>query len=189
MDVFVLTIFLMEIRLQCGFVGRGLDQVSDGLGSGSTNQTWFGLQAALVAFANLSKLLWGATPEIAEHRKSLRDLLNVQNDSPLRSPGVRNDFEHFDERIERWAKTTDFKMYFGRNIGPDDWVVSYPEGAPPDRQFGHFNPASMIVTFWNRSVDLKRLSAESARIDRGCSGLSAMPHRELSLLWHQVQAS
>ena len=82
-------------------------------------RTWFAVQGVLTAAANLSKLLWGSgdKPGAQASRAPLRSSVGVTNDSPLRSPKVRNHFEHIDERIERKFTALGPTLYVGRNMG------------------------------------------------------------------------
>ena len=56
----------------------------------------------LNAGANISKAFWGSGGKLAVERKPLRDSIGIDDKSPLRAVTMRNNFEHFDERIDRW---------------------------------------------------------------------------------------
>src|SRR5437764_5751138 len=120
-DQFVRRLFRDEIEMQCKFVLLGavrLDQAEAELTASPSTQEewmagkrrnpsepltriWLALQDILVSAANISKLLWGRPGGRAAEREDLRSLLRISDSSPLRSPDLRNDFEDFDERIER----------------------------------------------------------------------------------------
>jgi hypothetical protein len=162
-DDHLLNIFQGELETQCQFILLGAKQVNAALKSYEQRIVWFGLQGILVSAANASKLLWGSRKEpVLEARRPLRESVHVADDSPLSSRKLRNDFEHFDERLERWFAESESHGYLGRNIGPPDAIL-IEDKAPAD-QFGHFDPSTGIVTFWERSRSLNEVVKEADRI-------------------------
>jgi hypothetical protein len=136
----------------------------------SMARKWLALQSILVSAANISKLLWGSRGEGSTERQKarapLRELLEVEQDSPLYDLRLRNDFEHFDERLERWlSKATGQQVpYVGRNIWHAPEGVTMIAGEAEHRRFGHYDPVTATVSFWTHSVDLRSLIAEVDRI-------------------------
>jgi hypothetical protein len=115
-----------------------------GPGVAMMTEIWFALQIILVAAANISKMLWGTRRAGEEDREELRSRLGVLESSPMESPSLRNDFEHFDERLTGWGKKQKgSRTFVGRNIWhePDNAVPIIPD-EPPNRRFGHFDPVS-----------------------------------------------
>jgi len=169
MDDHLLGIFQAELRTQCDFVIRGAHQVNAALKDPDTSGIWFGLQAILISASNASKLLWGAgstdreAAELRERRARLRASVGITDESPLNSRRVRNSFEHFDDRIEKWFAKDERHIYLGRNIGPPNMI--HIEGQEPTH-FGHFDPATSIVTFWDRSAELNPIVREAEEILR-----------------------
>lgn len=166
--------FLFEIEMQCQFVLFGAEQLAAAEAESekewknpeqrfaalqSVPRTWFALQNILVSAANISKLIWGSGRQDAD-RPELRDLLGIDKSSCLYSPDLRNDFEHFDERLERWAAEAQEKgrfMLMSRNIGP------FPGMAEDDR-FGHYEPRTGEVTFWRNLESIPEIVAEVQRL-------------------------
>lgn len=134
--------------------------------------TFIALQNFLVASANLSKLFWGSGGRKEAERAPLRDSLEVAIDSPLRDPDLRNDFEHFDQRVEQWFERSEHRNYLGRLIGPYSAVAGMVAG---DR-FQHFDPQTTEATFWDHSVKLQDLLAEIQRILPVAMVESVKPH-------------
>jgi hypothetical protein len=160
----LLRIFQGELETQCEFIVMGAGQVDASLQTSNPmnfTAVWFGLQGILVSAANASKLLWGSRVRVREERRTLRHSVEVTDNSPLNSRRLRNDFEHFDERIEEWFATSKNHNYFGRSIGRNAIFV---EGAPPTDAFGNFDPPTATVTFWERSASLKEVVEEAQRI-------------------------
>jgi len=98
METFVLRILQGQVELQCKAVVSAAAELDDALQlqHPDIDGVFIALQGILVAAANLSKLLWGSAGRKAVERTRLRDSLGVPDDSPLKDPELRNDFEHFD---------------------------------------------------------------------------------------------
>jgi hypothetical protein len=157
------SIYEGELRTQCEFIMHGAREVNRALVRDDRTAIWFGLQGILIAASNASKLLWGSRKiDMIEARRSLRERAQVTESSPLNSRDLRNDFEHFDERLERWFAKGDNRIYFGRRIGK---VTVRVEGEPfsPDH-FAQYQPDTGIVTFWERTAELRPIVAEAHRI-------------------------
>lgn len=194
MDKFILRIFQQEATTQCQFVvlaaselnyANWLSEASFAPDADPNDVTlrpgyyqpriWFSVQNILVSSANLSKLLWGsgrngpdARAEAEAGRHELRESLQVEDDSPLKSTTVRNRFEHFDQRLEKWRQGGG-QIFIGRNIGDPNAVHTPSE---PDR-FGHYDPATGIVTILGETSVLPDLVAEAQRILPLASTLSS----------------
>lgn len=147
-----------EVELQAFCMLRAVRLIDWAVEDQDQVGVWFGVHAALSAAASLSKLLWGAKDQAL--RETLRDRLGVEDDSPLRPRHVRNSFEHIDERIDYWARTTTTVTLFGRGIG----------GQPEKDQFGHYDQHRKVVAFWDESVDLAEIADEASRLVKRTSG-------------------
>lgn len=84
----------------------------------------------------------------------------MANDSPLRDPDLRNDFEHFDERVELWFATSEHRNFLGRMIG----IAALSVGMATSDRFQQFDPLTAVATFWDHSVELNRVMEEVNRI-------------------------
>jgi hypothetical protein len=151
--------------MQCRFIidaARELANVSDKdlvPGFGLTDPYWEPIQTILVSAANLSKMFWGDKPTAAARRRPLRRSLRVTKRSPLYSRALRNHFEHFDEKLEGWFRSTPHGNYAGRNVSP---TKEFSLGQT--KRFAHYDPDTGKVTFWGHSMVLDRLVQEAARI-------------------------
>lgn len=92
---------------------------------------WLSTESFLITVANISKILWPSPPigselppEVSSRREALRELLSVDDSSPLKQKKFRNHFEHYDFRIEKYAKDYEDITIVDSNIGPIDSVVS-----------------------------------------------------------------
>lgn len=123
---------------------------------------WFVLLGILIAAANLQKLFWGSGGKKKGQRQALRELLEVSDDSCLHDPDLRNDFEHFDERIEGRIAKQGQTGYIARNIGPigEDFL----SGEESHARFGHYDPETGDLSFWAHSVNVFEIVEEASRI-------------------------
>jgi hypothetical protein len=132
------------------------------LGNEEDNEIfWYSMQAFLSAVANVSKLLWGSGTseakgrEAKERRRPLRESLNVDDDSPLKSRAFRNHFDHFDERLEKQFHDWATEGYVG---GISDTFV----GDIDDLDIGHlalrnFDTTTKTLTFRGEKLPLAPL--------------------------------
>src|SRR5450631_2177877 len=91
--------FQSQVALQCSFLLLAAEDLNRGLKQRNISYVFYALQNLLNAGANISKALWGQGGKLAIERKPLRDSIGVDDTSPLREVTMRNNFEHFDERI------------------------------------------------------------------------------------------
>ena len=87
---------------QCQFMLKANGEVNAALDRLDTQGVFYAIQTLLSAAANISKALWGEGGRLAASRKVLRDRINIYDTSALKSVTMRNNFDHFDERLERW---------------------------------------------------------------------------------------
>lgn len=77
------------------------------------------IQQFLVAAVNVSKMLYGGSEFAPTRPAVMRDLVGPLSESSLlKDRTLRNFFEHFDERLDRWAVNAP-----SRDIDVDDYVV------------------------------------------------------------------
>lgn len=123
-------------------------------------RTWFPIQALLTAAANISKALWGKSPSCASQREPLRAALGIDESSPLRSRLVRNQFEHYDEKVDEWWMSSPSRIQVDLSFG--DWSVG--SNIPDDHVFRTFDPATGDVVFWGERYNITDVVAAVQRI-------------------------
>lgn len=129
-----------------GFDGAAMDE--------NAIRRWYALQAFLAASANVSKLLWPDPKGDAQRGKDLRDLLSVPDSSPLAPPRIlRNHFEHLDERLDRWAKTSQRKNLLFRSFGYPGAIV----GLDLEDYVAYYDTSNHTVTFLGDPQPIKPL--------------------------------
>lgn len=104
----LLRAFQLQVAFQCRAVSTAAADINTAisrLNAGDMTampHLWIGIQNLLNAAANVSKACWGQGGKLSKERKPLRDSLGVKASSPIRKTGLRNNFEHFDERLDDW---------------------------------------------------------------------------------------
>ncbi|MCB0994929.1 MAG: hypothetical protein KDB21_07545 [Acidimicrobiales bacterium] len=158
MDENVMRVFAAELELQCRMIQMGAAGLNHALQAGDGLGVWFYLQSILVSAANVSKIVTG------KGRDRLRERLRLDVATlAITTRSVRNDFEHFDERIEKWYGPEGGQIYVGRYVGPPDALrITAPHR--PDRLFHRFDPSSNLVSFWDNEVDVQQLVTEAEMI-------------------------
>jgi hypothetical protein len=153
MEPHLLGIFQLQVAAQCRFLLRAAHEINAALTNGDVEGVFYGLQNFLSSGANISKALWGPGGRFAEQRKPLRDSICIADDSPLRQVTMRNNFEHFDERIDKWWEESTRHNFLDTHIG----VV---EGFEDIDRFRQFDPRSGELSFWGQRFNLQELVNE-----------------------------
>jgi hypothetical protein len=114
----------------------------------SIDRFWLAVESFLISVANISKILWPSAPlgsELSNRRGDLRLYLSIDDNSPLKSRTFRNHFEHYDSRIEEWAKDYGDKIIIYSNIGPIQQVIT---GLNKNNLFyiRNFDPYKFVLT-------------------------------------------
>jgi hypothetical protein len=123
---------------------------------------WLSLQALLGAIGNVSKLLWPQRAKSSTRGRALREMLEVNQASPLKNRQLRNDFEHVDERFEEWiAKPSRFGILID-TLGPPRPVGILEE----TDSFRQLDPKTMVAYFWTQPFELPVAMSEVSRLAR-----------------------
>ena len=105
-------------------------------------------------------------------RRPLRDSIGVTDASPLRSVRMRNNFEHFDERLDRWWRESPAHVMCDMNIGPSGGFAQFE----PHEMFRSFDPVTAQLEFWGESFNVRELIAEIERILPKLREEASKPH-------------
>lgn len=162
MEPLLLQVFQHQVLTQCEFILLAAEEVQAALQADDTTRVFYGLQNVLNAAANVSKALWGQRGKRAAQRQELRASLGIADDSPLRGVLMRNNFEHFDERVDVWWRTSKRHIYIDGNIGAK---ATMPASETVEL-FRHFDPATTILYFWNQEFHITAILAEVSTILR-----------------------
>lgn len=182
MDLLLLRVFQQQARDQCMFALAGasvMDQAGPSMtrDDGQRDRFWIGCQMVVGGAGNLSKLLWGDgrnRAKVATARQPLRDSLGVDDSSPLYELGMRNHFEHFDERIDKWWADSSTHNYFDRSVFSPHMI----QGMDQAEFFRVYDPSAQVLRFWGDSYPLREVVAECQRILPTATAEAAKPHWE-----------
>ncbi len=82
---------------------------------------------------------------------------------------MRNHFEHYDERLDDWWKTSEAHNHADMNIG----TIT---GLDPKDSFRALDPKTMEAIFWGERFDLRSIVAEAERILPIATAEASKPH-------------
>lgn len=145
MDLMLMRLHQQQIEHQCRAALLALGIAQEGLDADDQHVFWASIQNFLTAAANISKTLWGAGRKGADARSVLRQSLKVKEGSPLASTDLRNHLEHFDERLDRWHKTSERHNFVDFAIGPRGQTVV---GVEEKDMFRQYDPETGDIIFW-----------------------------------------
>lgn len=177
MDLMLLRIFQRQVADQCRLVQESVAVIDDAVTVGDQDRLWIGCQMFVVGAGNVSKVLWGQGParaKVAPRRQPLRDSLGVSDSSPLFEVRIRNNFEHYDERIDEWWRRSKSHNHLDRMIGSPSMVA----GLDDIDRFRVYDPATAQIFFWGEPFDLRPIADECTRIGPVAEREADKPHWE-----------
>jgi hypothetical protein len=174
MDLMLLRTFQRQTALQCKYLLVAAAEINVALKERNIERVFYGLQNFLNAGANISKSLWGGGGRLATERKPLRDSIGVDDTSPLREVTMRNNFEHLDERLDRWWKESKAHNHIDLIVGPKNTIA----GAAETDKFRHFDPTTTDLVFWGQEFNLQQIVTEVQRILPKLEEEANKPHWE-----------
>ena len=151
------TIFVGD-PLSAGTMGPLLPRKDIGI-----EHVFYCVQNMLNGAANMSKAFWGSGGKRATERNPLRDFFAVTDTSPLREVNMRNNFEHFDDRVDEWFQSTKTRHFIDMNFGPFHKMMT---GIDANDFFHNYDPENHDLYFWGETFNLNRLFAEVERVRR-----------------------
>jgi hypothetical protein len=157
MDRYALAVFLSEARRQATHTELAAADLARAAKDGDDDRLWYSIHALLIALGNLSKLMWPSRNGDRERGLILRALLNVAEDSPLKSRHFRGHWEHYDERLDRWARKA-------RRQPPDDFIG--PLSRFPNRNLfiRAYDPKKQSLRFRGQFFELAPILSSVGRL-------------------------
>ncbi|MBB5217181.1 hypothetical protein [Parapusillimonas granuli] len=131
------------------------------VGAMETAEVFRNIHSMLTHTANISRLLWPGNKQKSARKQraeALRLLLDLPADDHLLSDRtLRDDLEHFDERLDRWTTSSD--------AAPDYWQDCIGSWDVPHQQYGvkernvmrHFDPSTQIFRFQGRPWNIPEM--------------------------------
>lgn len=165
MDSMLKKLFLQQIATQCQMTMVYAQQIDAAMER--TPQEfqedpmpfWAAIQGLLTAVANISKACWGQGGMLADQRKPVRDALEIPDDSPIRETSMRNDFDHFDERLDRWWDTSEKRVHIDLCIGEPMF-----SGIGDRDIFRWYENHTGTLVFWGDRYELVPIMTEINRL-------------------------
>jgi hypothetical protein len=147
-----------EVLNQWDYAMRGFATMNHALQQRDQPTFWWAMDAALGALGNISKVFFppGSRSQTKRRGRQLRETFGVQDDSLLADRALRDAFEHFDERIDRWFRDSPRRNFADRLIGPAGMI----QGIDPGDMFRHLNPDTKAVRVVGDELDLQALVDE-----------------------------
>lgn len=160
-DPHLVWMFEQELLHQWDHTVRAVSMMNAVLDGHTQDQElfWFGLDAALGALGNISKVFWptrGAKADTVARCAHLRQEYGLGDGSMLQSRNARDAMEHFDERIDRWYRTSVRRNFADRIIASPEMIV----GIDPEDYARHYDPAAHVITVSGAALEFQRVVGE-----------------------------
>ncbi len=155
MDNFFIKIYTEQIKDQLSEAELCFEKIKNNL---KNSPVVFGaIHHFLVHVSNVAKLIQPKTKEDNDFRKYRAiSLKRAYPNLPTLNPNeihVRNDYEHYDERIDHWVINSKKHNYADKNIGP----ITAIKGLEPKDNFRWFDDTKMTLYFCGREYHLDDL--------------------------------
>ena len=160
MDMLLLRHFQNQVVLQAHFIILAVHHLDAARKKHDIPRTFYALQNLLNAAANISKALWGSKGKRAAQRKPLRDSIGIDDQSPLREVTMRNNYEHFDERLDTWWNESPNHNAVDLSVMPRNAIP----GIPTNGWFRVYDPLTGNLTFWDEDFNVQAIINEIERI-------------------------
>jgi len=156
-------VFIGEIVLQSKIAELAAKRLSAIKDNFDQVEVWSSIQSILVAAGNVSKIFW-PQKEYEVRGKRLRELLKVDDNNILSDRSLRNHFEHYDDRIEKWFEGESSAVYSDLAVDPFKSIW----GNVPTNHHRAYDPLTQTLTFRGESFDLAAVLKELKEIRIKC---------------------
>ena len=103
--------------------------------------------------ARMRLMLWPPRKAAEARGASLRAVLQIDDGHPLQNATLRHHLEHFDERLDAWARESPNRIYVDRNVGPRNMIG----GVDPRDIIRQFVPEENVYIFRGEEFDIQAL--------------------------------
>ncbi|GBQ69607.1 hypothetical protein AA103196_2259 [Ameyamaea chiangmaiensis NBRC 103196] len=174
MELYPKRVFQRQLKLQAEFIIISSEQINSALKERDVTKVFYSIQNFLNASANIAKCLFGSGGRKCAQRKSLRESIGVDENSPFKNVSARNNFEHMDERIDRWWGESRRHNLCDLNITPAGFI----QGFETVEWFRNFDPETTDITFFSEKFNLQEIVDEVQRIYPKLQEEAGKPHWE-----------
>lgn len=161
-------VFIAEIVKQAKIAHRAAERLNATTDHFDELEVWCSIQSILVAAGIVSMILWPSRKSSVARGDALRMLLGVDDRNLLSDRTFRNNFAHYDERIEDWFEKNPSAVYMDSIIDPFNPIW----GRNPANLHRAYNPSTQILTFRGESMDLAALLSVLEEIRHKCRNLA-----------------
>ncbi|APE14086.1 hypothetical protein BOH72_01450 [Mycobacterium sp. WY10] len=172
MDLMLLRLFQRQVADNCKVALHGVEVMNHGLTTSNQDAIWVGVPILLTGAANAAKALWGQKGKLAAEREALRLSLEVDDTSPLKDVDMRNNFEHYDERLDRWWIERPKHIHVDRVVGPPNTVG----GVDDKDRFRAYDTTTHDIIFWGERFNVQAIVTELSRIQPIAEREATRPH-------------
>lgn len=165
LDRRVQVLFEQEILHQWDFtvssvnlLNQSIQKLVDGDMSGM-DPLWYALDAALGSLGNISKIFFPTrtAPKATVRRCTLmRAAFGVPEDARLGNRRLRDSFEHFDERIDKWDRQSERHQFLDRSVGEKRLIG----GADSGDYMRWFDYTTSVISLMGDDLGLRALLSE-----------------------------
>jgi len=161
MDEFILRIYINEIKNLAGYAIFSLKKFNDSLNREDLSVVGGGpdyfrmLDDFVGDAAKIRLMLWPVREAARERGQALRDALHIVAGNPLGDARLRHHLEHFDERLDQWAKESPNRIFVGKVFGPRTAVGGVSSGDV----IRHYVPEEKIYIFRGEEFDIQSLAS------------------------------
>ena len=136
-----------------------LKQMAEGTDNLNMGQTLNHLQNIIVQGAALSRYFWPVRKAHCKRGEILRKAFNITNASPLKSRDLRNEIEHFDEKLDSYLADGIVGIILPHYIGP----LRESSGVPT-HLFRAFYTDKAVFEILGKRFEINPITEEIARI-------------------------
>jgi hypothetical protein len=140
---------------------QALKMRADRSGDFNQGQTLNHLQNIVVQGAALSRYFWPARKDHKKRGEILRKAFDVTDTSPLKSRDLRNDIEHFDEKLDTYLAGGIVGVILPHYIGPLPAL-----SAIPSHLFRAYYTDKAIFEILGKRYDINPITKEIGRIHK-----------------------
>ncbi len=158
----------VQADIAYGMIFQSVDQMQNSIGSDNfyleKEKVWMFIMTFLALSGNVSKLLFPVKRDgkLAIRRgKELRRMIKVDERSIISDRKLRDDFEHFDARLDAYFQSDRKHTLIDKNIGdPSEYA-----GVELREFLRHFYPEENMIIFSGKEYDLKMMMDELITIN------------------------
>ena len=165
MDRLLERIYLTQIIEDCGMFGLSITAFNKAKNASCNNESidelFMHAFSSIHRAAAISRMFWppGSKDKSKSERsrkrgEHLRSVIEIDHNHPIRSRSIRDNLEHFDERLDDWAENSKYKNMIKKFLGPRSAV----SGIEDSDIIHHYDPKLYTYYFRGQPFNLQALT-------------------------------